>query len=87
MGASRESEDLFLALKNKNYKRFWWLLKHYNSITHEDTWMPLICKFKGHKYYQPDPNFEPNDWACKRCHRFVNYSLKEQRRQKLESLK
>lgn len=87
MGACRETQDLFREYKNKNWKRFWWLIKNYNKTTHEDTWMPLICKMKGHKPYQPDPKWEPDEWACKRCHRWIDYSLKKQRKDKLDIIK
>lgn len=90
MGACRETQNLFFYLKNKNFRSFWYFLKRYNKITHEDTWMPFVCMIKCHNYYIPDEN-EPDDWACKRCHKFVNYSMyrhmKEQRKKKLKKIK
>lgn len=83
MGASRETQDLFRLLKIKDYKRFWFWLKRYNKTTHEDTWMPIICKIKGHIPYQPEPKFEPEEWACKRCHRWINWSTNKEKKKKL----
>lgn len=84
MGACRESQNIFQRIKNKNYKGAWYLIRHFNKLTYEDTFMPIICKMKGHIYYLPDASNEPNDWACKRCHRFVKYNP---RLEKLKQLK
>jgi hypothetical protein len=69
MGNSRESQNLF---KSGSWKRFWYLIKTFNKYTYEDSFMPLICKIKGHLYYLPEPENEPNEWACKRCHNWVD---------------
>ena len=74
MGVSREIHNLLFYLKKKDYKRFWYFLRHYDKTTHEDTWMPIVCKYRGHKYYQPDKENEPEEWACKRCHKFLQWS-------------
>lgn len=84
MVCSRESQDIFRRIKNKNYSGAWYLIRHFDKTTYEDTFMPIICKLFGHKPYQPDPNFEPNEWACKRCHRYINY---KPRLEKLKRLK
>ena len=73
MGAARETMSIFRELKNKDFRRAWWLIKMYRKDrnVHEDTWMPLVCKIRVHKAYQPDKEYEPEEWACKRCHRFL----------------
>ena len=73
MGSSRESQDIIRALKYENFKRFWYLIKNFNRLTYDDTFMPLVCKILGHKPYQPVIN-EP-EWACRRCHRFIKKLL------------
>ena len=88
MGACRETQNIFYYLKNKNYKSDWYFTKSMilkrDKTTYEDTFMPIVCKIKGHKPYQPDPSFEPEDWACKRCHRYIKYNP---RLEKLKALK
>jgi len=87
MGACRESKNIFMFLKQKNYNQVWYLLKNYNKTTHEDTFMPIVCKIIGHKPYQPDANFEPDEWACRRCHRFINYNPRKEKLKKLSKIK
>jgi hypothetical protein len=88
MGACRETQNIFYYIKNKNYKYAFNLtkrmIKYRDKTTYEDTFMPIVCRIKGHKAYQPDPDFEPEDWACKRCHRFIKYNP---RKEKLKALK
>lgn len=84
MGAARKSKNILLSLKWKEYRRAWYLIRHFDKITYEDTFMPMVCKIKGHKPYQPDPKWEPDDWACKRCHRFIDF---KPRLEKLKRLK
>ncbi len=71
MGCSRESQNLFFCIRDKNWRRFWWLLKRFDKATRLDTFMPIVCWFLGHKKYQPEPKFEPNEWSCKRCYRWI----------------
>lgn len=78
MGCSRETQSIFLLIKLAiKYKRWheiqraWYFLQHWNKTTTEDTFMPLICKIKGHIPYKPDMS-DANEWACKRCHRYIN---------------
>ena len=87
MVASRVMQNIFYSLKNKNYKRVWYLIKKFDRLTYEDTFMPIFCKIKGHKPYQPDKVNDPDEWACKRCHRYINYNLKLQRKLKLKKIK
>lgn len=87
MGAARESQNIFFHLKWKNYKKVWYLIKKFDKTTYEDSFMPIICKIKGHKPYQPDPKWEPDDWACKRCHRFINYNTRLEKLKKLKKIK
>lgn len=83
MGACRESQNIFQRIKNKNYKGAWYLIRHFNKLTYEDTFMPIICKIKGHKPYLPK-HWEPDEWACKRCHRYIDF---KPRLEKLKRLK
>lgn len=87
MGCGRESQNIFYFIKNKNYKHAWFLVNHFDKLTYEDTIMPIICKIRGHDAYLSEPN--DNEWACKRCHRFLpNYNhLRESRKAKLKKLK
>lgn len=84
MGASRESQDIFYIIKNKNYKRAWYLIKKFNKTTYEDTFGPIICKIRGHKPYQPDAQYEPNEWACKRCNKWITYNPRLEKLKKLK---
>ena len=85
MGASRESQNIFYFIRNKNYKRVWYLIKNFNNLTYGDTFGPIICKIRGHKPYQPD-KWEPNEWACKRCHRYIKYNPRLEKLKKLNKL-
>jgi len=88
MGTCRETQSLFLLLKQKNYRQVWYLLKRYDKTTHEDTFMPTVCKIRGHKPYQPDAKYEPDEWACKRCHIFIyNYNPRREKLKKLNKIK
>jgi len=86
MGACRESQNIFARIKNKNYKGAWYLVQHFNKTTYEDSFMPYVCKIKGHKYYLPDEH-EPDEWACKRCHCFVKYNPRKEKLKKLNRIK
>ena len=48
--------------------------------------MPYICKIKGHKAYRPDPQYEPTEWACKRCHRFIKWNPRKEKLKKLNKV-
>jgi hypothetical protein len=81
MGACRENMNIFN--KHSNSRRYIWLRFLYRlrlktkarpvnwRLVYEDSFMPMVCKLVGHKGYQPDPEWEPEEWACKRCHRFL----------------
>lgn len=84
MGACRESQNIFFYIKRGNFKSAWYFIRHFDKLTYEDTVMPIICKLFGHKPYQPDPEDEPNEWACKRCHRYIDF---KPRLEKLKRLK
>lgn len=71
MGCSRETQDLFRELREKRFWNFWRLIKRFDRITYEDTFMPIICKIFKHNPYQPEPEIDPTEWACKRCHRYI----------------
>lgn len=83
MGASRQTQNLFFYIKNKQFKTAWFFIRNFNKTTYEDTFMPIVCKIRGHIGYQPDLN-EPNEWACKRCHRYIDWNP---RKEKLKRLK
>ena len=84
MANCRESQNIFYFLKSKNWNRVFYLIKHFNKTTYEDTFMPIICKIKGHIPYQPD-KWE-TDWACKRCHRYINYNPRKEKLIKLNKI-
>ena len=87
MGNSRESKNIFLYIKMCDFKRVWCCIKNFDRITYDDTFMPLVCKLKGHKPYQPDAKYEPNEWACKRCHRYIKYNPRKEKLKKLKKIK
>ena len=86
-GASRYTQNLFYYIKIKEWKNTWYYINHFNRITYEDTFMPIICKIKGHNAYQPNKNNEPNDWACKRCHKYIKYNMRKEKLKKLNKIK
>lgn len=86
MGASRESQDIFYFIKNKNYKRVWYLIKNFDKTTYGDTIGPIICKIKGHIAYRPDIKDEPGEWACKRCHKWIKYNTRLEKLKKLNKI-
>ena len=86
MGACRESQNIFYFIKIKKYKKAWYLISHISKLTYEDSFMPIICKIKGHNAYQPDKEIEPNSWACKRCHTFIKYNSRKEKLKKLKTL-
>lgn len=75
---SRENQNIFYYIKNKNFSQAWSLIKHLDKLTYEDTFMPIFCKFIGHKPYLPD-NDNPKEWACKRCHQYIKYNLRKEK--------
>ena len=87
MSTSRQSQDMLLYLKNKNFKYVWNLIKNFDKTTYDDTFMPIICNLKGHKAYQPDEKNDPNEYACKRCHRYITYNPRKEKLKKLNKLK
>ena len=92
MAACRESQNIFLFMKNGRWKRVWYLIKTFNKTTWGDSfafyWYNMICKIKGHDAYQPDARNEPNEWACKRCNRWIpNYNLRFEKLKKLNKIK
>ena len=78
MGACRQTQNLIFYIKRNNWKEFWYFIKHFNKITFEDTFMPLICKLFGHKVIICDLIGDNSkvEYTCKRCHRYVNYKPK-----------
>jgi len=87
MGAGRETQDIFFYIKKKDFKRMFYYIKHFNRITYDDTFMPLLCKVIGHKPYQPDAKYEPDEWACRRCHRYIKYNPRKEKLKKLNKIK
>lgn len=43
----------------------------WTKMVMEDTFMPLVCWFVGHKPYMPDKG-ESDDRACRRCHAWLD---------------
>ena len=72
MGTCRESYSLFVRPKSWFELRNWkWNIK----LMFEDTFMPIICKLIGHSLYITEIQDNPvkvTEWACRRCHRFIN---------------
>ncbi len=87
MGCSRETRDLFFYIKRKHWSRSWRLIKTFDRIAYEDTFMPLFCKIKGHKPYQTDKQYEPDSWACSRCNRYIDINPRKEKLKKLKKLK
>ena len=87
MGCSRESQNIFRMIKDKNYSRAWYFIKHFDKTTYEDSFMPTVCKCFGHKPYQPDAQWEPEEWACKRCHRYIKYNPRKEKLKRLNKFK
>ena len=87
MGDGRETRDLFHYIKYKNWKKTWNLIINFDRITYEDTFMPLVCKIKGHKPYLPDEKYEPDSWACKRCNRYIKLNARKEKLKKLNKIK
>lgn len=86
MGAGRQTEDIFFYIKRNQFKSAWYYITHFRKITFDDTFMPLVCKIKGHDAYQPD-QYEPDEWACKRCHRYIKYNPRKEKLKKLNKIK
>lgn len=70
MGACRESYSIKINPK-ATFRWRTWKYGYSRKLWFEDNFMPTFCKLFGHKKYQPDEMNEPNEWACKRCHRFI----------------
>lgn len=88
MSTGRETHNIFFYIKWKDYKKAWYFITHFDKLTYEDTIMPIVCKIKGHVAFQPDAKYEPNDWACKRCHRYIhNYNPRKEKLKKLKKVK
>lgn len=95
MGACRETCNIFYYLrlffkerKSSYLKRVWYLTRHFNKLTYEDSFMPIVCRIKGHKPYQPDAKYEPESWACKRCHRYIpNFNPRKEKLKRLNIIK
>lgn len=81
MGNSRETRNVFFYLnpwrykglnaRMPDFKNFWQIIKTWDKIAYEDSFMPIVCILYGHKSYQPDKQNEPNELACKRCHKYI----------------
>lgn len=85
MGACRETQNIFYILKSKNYKRAWFLIKNFDKTTYGDTFGPTLCKIFGHKPYH-HPNFDPGEYACKRCNKYVDYNPRLEKLKKLKKI-
>ena len=86
MGTCRETKNILFYVKRKQYKRAWKLTKKMDKTTYEDTVMPFVCKVKGHKAYQPEPELDPNDWACTRCHKFIKHNPRKEKLKKIKKM-
>ena len=86
MGACRESKNIFWYIKLKQFRKVWRLIKRFDKETYEDTVMPTICKIKGHKPYQVNQHEEQDEWACKRCHRYINYNPRLEKLKRLKKI-
>jgi hypothetical protein len=93
MGACRETMDIFYYLKKssfdgkRNYKKAWYLIRHFNKTIYGDTFGPYICKIKGHKAFKPDPRYQPNEWACSRCNKYITWNDRKEKLLKLKKVK
>jgi hypothetical protein len=79
MATGRETRDLFFYLKRKDWKSFRRHLRQFDKQTYLDTFMPFVCKIKGHKPYVTidcvsDINSQyvkQEAYACERCFKFL----------------
>jgi hypothetical protein len=77
MANCRRTCNLFYYIKTYKYKpttlfkEIYRCFKHDRKLTFEDTFMPFVCKIKGHLLYLPNAEWEPDVWVCRRCNRFV----------------
>lgn len=85
MGDCRETQNIFYYLKKspydkkRDFKKAWYLIRHFDKTTYGDTFGPYICKVKGHKAFQPDPKWEPTEWACRRCNRYIKWNPRKEK--------
>jgi len=68
MGASRESFNLLHRPRQALQLRNW---KYNKRLMFEDTFMWIACRVFGHVPYVCDTHNGIDEWACKRCHRYI----------------
>lgn len=74
MGCSRMGFNLVSKAGRRNLRT---VLRHRKvyllswRLIFEDTFMPLVCFWLGHKEYNPDPHNTPLEFACRRCHQYL----------------
>ena len=70
MGAAREGFDLFHKFGRRN---FWRDLKlgRINNHVWRDTFGRFTCMVLGHKRYDSNAGGYPEEWACRRCCKFL----------------
>jgi len=82
MGASRETQNLFFYIKNKKWRKVYYLIKNFDKTTYDDTFGPIFCKILGHK---PFKTYE-GEWGCNRCNKYINYNPRKEKLKKLNKI-
>ena len=68
MGASRPGYDLFTKIGWYHIKVEGW--PGFKMIF-EDTFYQTWCWIFGHKVYNAADLYQPVEWACRRCHKYI----------------
>lgn len=71
MGACRENLNLFTRLGLAHFLQAWKFKRINWKLTYEDTINPIFCFIVGHTPYHSDPTYDPNERACKKCHKWL----------------
>ena len=50
-----------------------WKSRDSIKLCFQDTFMPAVCIFIGHRGYDCSDEKNGSDWACKRCGRFITF--------------
>jgi len=71
MRACREGFNIFTRLGLSSFLTAWKFKRINWKYVCADSFMPVICFIVGHIPYRPDEVDEPNEIACRRCHRWL----------------
>jgi hypothetical protein len=73
MRACAKTKDIFFYLKSGNWKEVSRLIKSFDRLVFESTFMPFLCPIIGHRkvIYDFIDYVYSNEIVCKRCHRYI----------------